>query len=395
MPDSQFWWLIAFPVFFGLGWLAARVDIKHVLSETRSLPASYFKGLNFLLNGETNRAVDVYVDIARHHAETVELQFTLGHLFRRRGELERAIRMHQKLLTRRDLNAVQRQQAQFELAQDFMKAGLFDRAETILTELANTDYARQARTELLAVYQQEKDWPKAIETARQLRDDSHNYQHEIAQFYCELAAQAHTRSHTEEALGFLEQALEANRQCARARLILGEIAYAAGDHQAAIDHWLQLEMQDPLYLALAARQLLAAYEALGQSEEGTTLLLRLLQQYPELDVLDLAYERMLAQRGLDAAYAFVRERLQTHPTMPSLRKVLEAHMLVAPDEQKAELDIIVKLLNDATREQTMYFCNHCGFKAKQYFWHCPACTAWEAFAPVRGRKNRLHQTESY
>ncbi|SMC23553.1 Lipopolysaccharide biosynthesis regulator YciM, contains six TPR domains and a predicted metal-binding C-terminal domain [Andreprevotia lacus DSM 23236] len=395
MPDTQFWWLIAFPIFFGLGWLAARVDIKHVLSETRSLPASYFKGLNFLLNGETNRAVEVYVDIARHHAETVELQFTLGHLFRRRGELERAIRMHQKLLARRDLADTQRQQAQFELAQDFMKAGLFDRAEAILTELANTDYARQARTELLAVYQQEKDWHKAIETARQLRDDSHNYQHEIAQFYCELAVQAHTRSHTDEARAYLQQALEANRQCARARLLLADIADAAGDKQGAIEQWLLLENQDPLYLALAARALLNAYDALEQHEQGLTLLLRLLQQYPELDVLDLAYERILAQQGLDAAYAFVRERMKTHPTMPSLRKVLEAHMLVAPDDQKVELEIIVKLLNDTTREQSMYFCNHCGFKAKQYFWHCPACTEWEVFAPVRGRKNRLHQTESY
>ncbi|WP_255989039.1 lipopolysaccharide assembly protein LapB [Chitinolyticbacter albus] len=388
MSDFPYWWLIALPVFFGAGWLAARVDIKHVLAETRSLPAQYFKGLNYLLNGRTNEAVDVYVDIARHHVETVDLQFTLGHLFRRRGELERAIRMHQKLLDRRELNDTQRQQAQFELARDFLKAGLFDRAEDILIELQHTDYARQARSELLAVYQQEKDWQKAIEIAQRMRDESHSYQHEIAQFHCELAEQAFARSNPVLAAEHLHAALAENRQCARARLLLGELAQARGDIDAAIEEWLAIEVQDPLVLALVARKLLAAYDATARATEGTTFLLRMLQQYPELDVLDIAYERLMAQQGLEAAYEFVRERLKAHPTMPSLRKVLEAHLLVAPDDQKFELEIIGKLLTEATREHTMYYCSHCGFKARQYFWHCPACSEWETYPPVRGRKSR-------
>ncbi|MBM3114229.1 lipopolysaccharide assembly protein LapB [Jeongeupia naejangsanensis] len=386
MLESQYWWLIAFPIFFGLGWLAARVDIKHVLSETRSLPAAYFKGLNHLLNGETNRAVEVYVDIARHHAETIELQFSLGHLFRRRGELERAINMHQKLLERRELTDAQRQSAQFELAQDFMKAGLFDRAEALLNELQHSDYARQARTELLGMYELEKAWKKAIETAQQLRDDSHSYQHEIAQFYCELAEQSLTRSKKDEARAYLAQALETHRQCSRARLLRGEMAFAEQDYAAAIDEWLALESQEPHALALAMRQLMAAYDASGRGDEGTTLLLRLLKHYPELDVMDLAYERLMSLQGVDAAYEFVRERMREHPTMPGLRKVLEAHLLVAPVEQKAELEIIVRLLNDVTRDQSMYYCHHCGFKTKQYFWHCPACNEWETYPPVRGRK---------
>ncbi|GAA5786487.1 lipopolysaccharide assembly protein LapB [Chitiniphilus shinanonensis] len=388
MSDFPYWWLIALPVFFGLGWLAARIDIKHVLSETRSLPAAYFKGLNFLLNGQTNQAVDVYVDIARHHAETIDLQFTLGHLFRRRGELERAIRMHQKLLARRDLTDTQKQSAQFELAKDFLKAGLFDRAEALLTELQHTEYARQARSELLAVYQQEKDWQKAIDIAQHMRDESHSYQHEIAQFHCELAEQAFVRSQPDLALQHLEAALAENRQCARAKLLKGEIEQAAGDVEQAIHSWLEIESQDVLAMALVARKLLAAYDALGRGDEGTQLLMRMLQQYPELDVLDLIYERLMAQRGLDTAYEFVREQLKAHPTMPGLRKVLEAHLLVAPDDQKYELEIIGKLLTEATREQTLYYCSTCGFKARQYFWHCPACSEWETYPPVRGRKNR-------
>ncbi len=386
MNEIQYWWLIALPVFFGLGWLAARIDIKHVLSEARSLPAAYFRGLNHLLHGETNRAVDVYVEIARHHEETVELQFTLGTLFRRRGELERAIRMHQKLLERRELTASQRQSAQLELAIDFMKAGLFDRAEALLHALADTDYARQARVELLAIYQQEHEWLKAIEVAALLRDESHTYQHEIAQFNCELAGQALTRGKLDESRHYLDLALGEHRQCARARLMLGELAMASDDAEAAIECWLAMEKQDVHYLALAARQLVAAYDKLGRGEEGDLLLQRLVRQTPELDVVDLVYERLTTRQGVPAAYEFVRERLREHPTMPGLRKVLEAHLLVAPDAQKPELEIIIRLLNENTREHSMYYCRECGFKTRQYFWHCPACNEWETYPPVRGKQ---------
>lgn len=388
MTEIQYWWLIALPAFFGLGWLAARIDIKHVLAEARSLPAAYFKGVNHLLQGEINRAVEVYVEIAKRHAETIDLQFTLGMLFRRRGELERAIRMHQKLLARRDLDSNQKQSAQLELAIDFMKAGLFDRAEMLLHELADTAYARQARVELLAIYQQEHEWNKAIEVAQQLRDVSHTYQQEIAQFNCELAAQAITRGKTDEAKHYLELALNEHRQCARAKLMQGEMAMEAGDVERAIECWLSMEKQDVHYLALIARPLMAGYDRLERSEEGDALLKRLVRQHPELDVVDVVYERLTARQGVKVAYEFVRERLREHPTMPGLRKVLEAHLLVAPDDQKPELEIIIRLLNENTREHSMYYCRECGFKTRQYFWHCPACNDWETYPPVRGKQSR-------
>lgn len=390
MIEIQLWWLIILPVFFGLGWLAARIDIKHVISESRSLPVQYFQGLNHLLNGETNRAVDVYVDIAKLHVETSELQFTLGHLFRRRGELERAIRMHQRLLDRKDLSDNQRQQAQLELAIDFMKSGLFDRAEVLLHNLADTDYSRQARVELLGIYQQEHEWKKAIELAQHLRDDSHNYQHEIAHFHCELAAHAMLHSREDEAEHELRAALQANRQCARARVMLGELAIRREMHEEAISEWLGMEKQDILYLALVARSLLAAYDQLGRNEEGERYLMGLLRQNPDLDVLDVLYERILARSGPDAVSTFVRERLREHPTMSGLRKVLEAYLLQAPTEQQPDLEIIVRLIHEETRENTVYYCQACGFRTRQYFWHCPACNEWESYPPVRGQRRLGH-----
>ncbi|WP_273428839.1 lipopolysaccharide assembly protein LapB [Chitinibacter tainanensis] len=386
MIEIQFWWLVILPAFFGLGWLAARVDIKHVIAQSKSLPAAYFKGLNHLLSGETNKAVEIYVDIAKQHEETIELQFTLGHLFRRRGELERAIRMHQKLLARRDLSDVQQEKAKLELAINFIKAGLFDRAENLLHELSGTGAARAALVELLAIYQQEHEWLKAIEIAQQLRDESHSYQHEIAQFYCELAASALVRKELDTANGFLEQALQIHRQCVRARLMRGEILLAHGSAQAALDEWLAIENQDPQYLTLAAKQVLHAYTQMGQATEGVALLRRYLARYPELDIVDLLYEQIIAADGVEAAHDFVRERLRETPTMSGLRKLLEAHLLVAPDEQKPEIELIGKLLHDNTREHTMYYCHECGFKTRQFFWHCPGCNGWETYAPIRGKR---------
>ncbi|WP_211227557.1 lipopolysaccharide assembly protein LapB [Chitinibacter tainanensis] len=386
MIEIQFWWLVILPAFFGLGWLAARVDIKHVIAQSKSLPAAYFKGLNHLLSGETNKAVEIYVDIAKQHEETIELQFTLGHLFRRRGELERAIRMHQKLLARRDLSDVQQEKAKLELAIDFIKAGLFDRAENLLHELSGTGAARAALVELLAIYQQEHEWLKAIEIAQQLRDESHSYQHEIAQFYCELAASALVRKELDTANGFLGQALQIHRQCVRARLMRGEILLAQGSAQAALDEWLAIENQDPQYLTLAAKQVLHAYTQIGLAAEGVALLRRYLARYPELDIVDLLYEQIIAADGVEAAHDFVRERLRETPTMSGLRKLLEAHLLVAPDEQKPEIELIGKLLHDNTREHTMYYCHECGFKTRQFFWHCPGCNGWETYAPIRGKR---------
>lgn len=386
MSDFQFWWLLALPLFFILGWLAARIDIKQVLAETRSLPAAYFKGLNYLLQGKMDKAVDVYVDIAQTHTETIELQFILGHLFRSRGELNRAIRIHQRLLERKDIQKEQLHSVRYELALDFMKAGLFDRAEELLQLLQEQDanYVREARRTLLEIYQQEKEWEKAIAIAQTLRETGHTYQHEIAQFYCELASNAMLRAEVSQAKTYLNNALYEHRNCVRASILIGELAFNQAQYSEAITHWEKIESQDHLSLALVVRKLLAAYDQLEKQDIGTSLVQGYLSKYPELDILDVVYERLLSIKGLEEAYVYVREELQRNPTIRGLGKVLEAHRLIAPDEQKNELEIIVKLLYENIKEQAMYHCTHCGFKARQYFWQCPACTEWEAFLPVRG-----------
>jgi lipopolysaccharide assembly protein B len=167
--EFELWWLLGFPLFFALGWMAARIDIKQLLSESRALPMSYFKGLNFLLNEQPDKAIEAFIEVVKVDPQTVELHFALGSLFRRRGEVERAIRMHQNLLDRPDLRGEQRLQALYELAQDFLKAGLLDRAEELFGKLEGTAYQQQGLRFLLEIYEQEKDWKKAIATSRRDR----------------------------------------------------------------------------------------------------------------------------------------------------------------------------------------------------------------------------------
>ena len=244
--DFEFWWLLAFPLFFGLGWIAARIDIKHLVSESRSLPRSYFKGLNFLLNEQQDKAIEAFIEVVKLDPETIELHFALGSLFRRRGETERAIRMHRNLLERGDLAQEQRLAALFELGQDYLKAGLLDRAEETFVKLRDTAHRTAALRALLDIYQQEKDWEKTIGVARELGADAgQSWDKEIANYYCELAVVEMTHSRTEAAQARLEEALKSNRKCARANVLLGDLHAAAGRHEAAIEAWKRIEQQNP------------------------------------------------------------------------------------------------------------------------------------------------------
>ena len=170
--EFEYWWLLALPLFFGLGWVAARIDIRHLVSESRALPRSYFKGLNFLLNEQPDKAIESFIEVVKVDPETVELHFALGSLFRRRGEYDRAIRMHQNLVERPNLGAEQKLAAMFALAQDYLKAGILDRAEALFARLEEGPHAAEARGFLLDIFQQEKDWERAIDMARRLQRDS-------------------------------------------------------------------------------------------------------------------------------------------------------------------------------------------------------------------------------
>ena len=396
--EFELWWLSGIPIFFALGWLAARIDIKHLVKDSRALPNSYFRGLNFLLNEQPDRAIEAFIEVVKVDPETVELHFALGSLFRRRGEYDRAIRMHQHLLERADLGPEQRAAALFELGQDYLKAGILDRAEEVFQRLAEGGKAEtrageaqaaESRRFLLEIYQQEKEWGKAVAMARRLESETGtSHAREISHFLCELAATDATHSRPESARAQLESALEANRRSVRASILLGDLARgersAPEGTEAAIEHWKRVEQQNPAYLALVAQRLLEAHRDAGRLEEGLKLLAGYLERYPSLDLLDAVFRATLEARGAEAAYTLVRDELRRNPTLLGLDRLLEAQIVAAasPDRRR-DLELVRNLVHGHTQRLARYRCENCGFKARQFHWLCPGCGAWESYPPRR------------
>jgi lipopolysaccharide assembly protein B len=382
--EFEYWWLLALPVFFGMGWVTARIDLKSLLSESRALPSSYFRGLNFLLNEQPDKAIESFLLVAKENPQTVELQFALGSLFRRRGEVDRAIRMHQDLVNREDLPAEQRREASFELAQDYFKAGLLDHAEEVLTRMSEAAPSPEVHRQLLDIYIQEKDWEKAIAVARKLEVSARrNYQREIANYYCELAIAEHVHNRAEAAEGYLGQALEANRKCVRAHLVRAEWLARSGRHAEALEAWKAIEQQDPQYFGLAAEGMVESYRALGRLGEGLTLLRGLQHRYPGLDLLNVVYQVTAEHEGDEAAWRLVRDEVRRNPTLVGLDRLIDAELVRAPPERRQDLQLMKNLVHSHAQALAVYLCNNCGFKARQFYWQCPACGGWETFPPRR------------
>lgn len=382
--EFENWWLVALPLFFGLGWLAARIDIKHVVTESRSLPRSYFKGLNFLLNEQPDKAIEAFTEVVRIDPETIELHFALGSLFRRRGETDRAIRLHKALLERPDLKPEQRLTALSALGQDYLKAGLLDRAEEAFTKLTDSPHRAAALASLLEIYQLEKDWKRAIETARSLAAETgQSYAKEIANYYCEIANAELAKPDLPATRQALEEALAANRRCVRASMLLGDCALREGDTAGAIESWRRIGEQNPTYIALVAQRLVAAYRTLGQAEDGLALLQQYLASHPSLDLLDVTFQSALELKGPDEAHRLVRDELRRNPTLLGLDRLLEAQLLTTPPERRPEIEMVKNLVHGQTRRLARYRCENCGFKARQFYWQCPACASWETYPPKR------------
>jgi len=383
--DFDLWWLLPIPaVFFALGWIAARIDIKHLLRESRALPLSYFRGLNFLLNEQPDKAIESFIEVVKVDPQTIDLHFALGSLFRRQGEVERAIRMHQNLLDRPDLPADKRQAAVFELAQDFHRAGLLDRAEELFSKLEGSAFEHPSLGFLLSIYEQEKDWPKAIAVTRRMEALAKQpYYREIAHYDCELAQAALLKSDFTAARSYLEQALGEYKACARATMLLGDVEVQQGNVPAAIAAWQRIESQNPAFLSLVAERLADAFRKIGDPAQGLRVLRAYQAQYPSLDLLNTVFALTVAAEGPVAAAVLIKDELARNPTLLGLDRLLEAQLLSAPADRRHDLELVKQLVGQHIKRLGMYKCDQCGFRAKQYYWRCPGCGKWETYSPRR------------
>ncbi|MGG7602953.1 lipopolysaccharide assembly protein LapB [Massilia sp. BKSP1R2A-1] len=382
--EFEIWMLLGIPFFFGLGWIAARVDINELVSESRSLPRGYFKGLNHLLNDQPDKAIDAFIEILKLDPESADMHFALGNLFRRRGETERAIRVHQNLLARPDLPAEQKAHARYELGMDYLKAGLLDRAEETFNLLVDTTYAVQARKALLEIYQREKEWRRAIDVAVGLQESGAGArQKEIAQFYCELAQDALVHLPPAEAMALLDKALQADRSSVRATILYGDAQLAEGDTEAALLTWRRVEQQSVPHVALVAGRLMDGYRKVGRPQEGVNLLRAYLAEASSIDLIEVVFKAVIELDGVEAAKQLVIEELRRNPTLLGLDKLLEARLMDAPAHVWEELSMVKNLVQRYTQKLARYQCSHCGFKARQFYWQCPGCSRWETYPPRR------------
>jgi lipopolysaccharide biosynthesis regulator YciM len=242
-----------------------------------------------------------------------------------------------------------------------------------------------ARKHLLQIYEQERDWLRAIEMAQNLASGSgETRDRDVAQYLCELAVSEASQSRPDVARGRLEAALEANRKCVRASLLLGDLERASNQLDRAIEHWKRIEAQDPAYLALVAQRLLEAYREAGRAEEALRLLVGYLERYPSLDLLDTVFQQTMDVQGPEAAYTMVRDELRRNPTLLGLDRLLEVQIIGATNtERRRDLELMRNLIHSHTRRLARYRCEKCGFKARQFHWHCPACGGWETYPPRR------------
>ncbi|OZI42198.1 lipopolysaccharide assembly protein LapB [Bordetella genomosp. 5] len=400
--DFEPWWLIFVPVLFALGWLAARFDFRQMLRETRTLPDSYFRGLNFLLNEQPDRAIDAFVEVAKLDPETTELHFALGSLFRRRGEMERAIRVHQSLLARSDLPAAEREHAQHELAQDFLKAGMLDRAEATFESLKDTRYALPALRSLIRIYESEHDWPRAIEAVKTLHGLVDEPVPQIVHYYCE---EAHTAlSAKPPAIEAAQTALDAADHAAelagksgglskaskvRTAMLRARLAAATQDTKSERLHLESVLSDAPEFAGLVAETLLNNYRQAGQPAVGLELLHKQYERHASLDLFNVVFRELRVQQGSATAWAFARNALRHHPSLLGLDRLLEAELASpagAGEESPvpgADLTLLRSLIHKHTQRLDRYACRNCGFQARRFYWQCPGCNAWETYAPRR------------
>jgi len=369
------WIFLGLPAAFLLGWVTSRFDLRQLRMENRSNPKAYFKGLNHLLNEQQDQAIDAFIEAVQRDPDTSELHFALGNLFRRRGEYERAVRVHQHLLSRGDISESDRQRAQYDLAMDFVKAGILDRAETALRALSGTPLAAQALLALLSIYERARDWRQAAEVSRQLDQQGQGqFDTRRAHYLCELAAQS---KDSDEVKALLQEAVACAPQHARPRMALAQWHLTNQQTPQAFDHLLQLAHDIPSALPLIAAQLAHLAPQVQREPAVLQLLQNGYQQLQSLDVLD-ALVSLESHMGKADGRAHYAAHLHKHPSL-----IAASQWLAGAGLDPLEQPQVQKALDHAVKPLRRYRCAACGFEALHHFWQCPGCQAWDSYPPRR------------
>ena len=370
------------------GWVIGRGKQSRRIADPdcREIPADYFKGLNFLLNEQQDQAIEVFTQMLEADSNKVETHLALGSLFRRRGEVDRAIRVHQNLIARPALEAEQKYAALFELGQDYLRAGVFDRAETLFRELVdNKTHSRQSFQFLLDIYQQEKDWDRAIQAARRLETVTGEKRSElIAQYYCELAEESWQAQETAAARKLLRRALSAHRGCARASLIEARLELEEGNAKGAVRALKRVEQQDPDYLPEIIEPLMQAYGQLGRTGELREYLEQLLARHAGISTMLALVDLVRREEGEDKAGEFIADYLCQRPSVRGMDRLIEINLRRSEGTARTNLQVLKDVTDQMLKGKPVYKCANCGFTGKVLHWQCPSCKQWNTVKPIHG-----------
>ncbi len=378
-------WVLLFLICLCIAWLAGYHSRPVESAPKRvELQRDYIVGLNFLLNEETDKAVDVFIKMLEVDSDTVETHFAVGKLFRRKGEVDRAIRIHQNLIARPQLDQHDREQALFELGQDYLSAGMIDRAERIYLELIQEKpLSTRALKCLIDIYQQAKDWKNAIVMAQKYQSETRKPMNlVIAHYYCELAEAAYQKKLYEDASHHLDKAERADRHCARASLLYAKVLMAQNDDKSALKYLKKIKDQNPAFLAESIDLLATCYLHLGREQELVVYLKKLVDEYPRVPVVLILAERIRQWKGDKVAAGFVADYVRRYPSLSGIALFINLYISNAEGRAKEDLQILQNLMKKVLTNKPDYQCTSCGFSGKTLHWQCPGCKGWSTILPI-------------
>jgi len=382
------WWLLALPTFFLFGWLAARIDIKQLLNESQRVPSSYVDGINYLLKNDTDRAIDVFVELASSDPESIELQFAVGALFRQRGEMQRALLVHQALLDRPDLSSVERNQALLAVGQDYLKSGMHDRAEQYLKRVDVNRTDPSALRLLIELYVTQRDWESGIQAAMKYQSLSGESQRElIAHFMMECAEDEFEEQRSDSVMLWIDRAEREHPNSPRALIMLGKVLYAQGKYQEASSAWMAMLKNHPEFFVLVLPPFVETYRRLMRMSECLEILKEFFLAIPCEETFQSIFQIQTELSGEVSAHQLARELF-----LKSGHSALIIPVFASLRGEMGKFDdasnIVFNRIADGLKTTSHHKCGSCGFEANSHYWRCPACQSWDTYSPIKTHTTR-------
>ncbi len=370
--------LLVLPLVFFAGWLFSKRRGKRVRRQLR-FSNEYFQGLNYLLNDEQDKALDIFIKLVEMDWDTVDTSLALAAIFRRKGEIDKSIKLHQSLLARPSLPAEYKSRVLLELGRDYQLAGWLDRAEGLFNEvLKDSIYSQDALQHLIDVYQQEQEWQAAIDVAEQYQKQAGiDFSTRVAQFYCELSEQQHHNGNMKGAELLASKALSCDENCVRASIILARLAMQTKQYKKALRFLKQVEHQNAQYIPLIITDLLNCYRHDTSAKQLIRYLKELEKKHQDLNISAQTADYIAQEEGAVAALDYLSASMMKRPQLKGLKKILQLQI----EQNNCKSEQLTQIVAEMLKSQSDYQCDHCGYSANTLFWLCPSCHSWSSMKP--------------